>query len=58
MPRSIEFYCKLDLELAYRSGRVVYFWLEKGKSGLGPRKTNQVEIPYRPSIRHAALQID
>ncbi|MDF9762102.1 catechol 2,3-dioxygenase-like lactoylglutathione lyase family enzyme [Peribacillus simplex] len=32
MQRSIDFYRKLDLELAYQSERVVFFWLEKGKS--------------------------
>ncbi|RRN69279.1 VOC family protein [Peribacillus simplex] len=58
MHRSIDFYRKLDLELAYQSERVVFFWLEKGKSWLGLWKTNQVEIPYHPSIRHVALQID
>ncbi|MFY0780579.1 VOC family protein [Peribacillus simplex] len=58
LQRSIDFYHKLELELAYRSERVVFFWLEKGKSWLGLWKTDQVEIPYHPSIRHVALQID
>ncbi|MFD9626570.1 VOC family protein [Peribacillus muralis] len=55
---SIKFYKKLDLEMAYQNDKVAFFWLEKGKSWLGLWETNQVEIPYHPSIRHVALQID
>ncbi|MGE7186484.1 VOC family protein [Peribacillus sp. NPDC006672] len=43
MQRSIDFYRELDLELAYRSERVVFFWLEKGKSWLGLWETDQVK---------------
>lgn len=58
LENSIKFYKKLDLEIAYQSDRVTFFWLEKGKSWLGLWETDQVEIPYHPSIRHVALQID
>lgn len=58
LERSIEFYGKLDLELAYRNDRVAFFWTEKGKSWIGLWETDKAELPYHPSIRHIALRIE
>ncbi|WP_057914238.1 VOC family protein [Peribacillus muralis] len=55
---SIEFYKRLELELAYRNERLAFFWIEKGHSWLGLWETEQVNIPYHPSIRHIALQVE
>ncbi|EQB36268.1 hypothetical protein M948_14635 [Virgibacillus sp. CM-4] len=30
---SIEFYKKLDLEIAYQQENLVFFWIEKGEAG-------------------------
>lgn len=56
--RSIEFYKKLDLEIAYQSDKLVFFWIEKGRSWLGLWETDRVETPYHPSLRHIALHVD
>lgn len=55
---SIEFYKKLGLEIAYRNEKIVFFWIEKGNSWLGLWETDQVNIPYHPSIRHIAFKVD
>lgn len=55
---SIEFYKKLDLEIAYRQDNLAFFWIEKDKSWLGLWETERVDAPYHPSMRHIALQID
>ncbi|WP_337969758.1 VOC family protein [Virgibacillus salexigens] len=55
---SIEFYKKLDLEIAYQQENLVFFWIEKGRSWLGLWETDKVNTPYHPSLRHLALQID
>lgn len=58
LQKSIEFYQKLDLEIAYQSERAVFFWIKKGKSWLGLWATDKVKTPYHPSLRHVAFQID
>ncbi|WP_349408895.1 VOC family protein [Pseudalkalibacillus sp. SCS-8] len=58
MERSIAFYQKLGLELAHRGKKLAFFWIEKGTSWLGLWETKEVSIPYHPSIRHLAFQID
>ncbi|MEH6945288.1 VOC family protein [Bacillus sp. JJ722] len=55
---SIEFYKKLDLEIAYQSEKLVFFWIKKGSSWLGLWETDKVDTPYHPSLRHIALHID
>ena len=55
---SIEFYKKLDLEIAYRQDNLAFFWIEKDKSWLGLWETGRMDVPYHPSMRHIALQID
>lgn len=58
LKKSIEFYKKLDLEIAYQQEKLVFFWIEKGRSWLGLWETDKVKIPYHPSLRHIAFQID
>lgn len=55
---SIEFYKKLDLEIAYQQENLVFFWIDKGRSWLGLWETEKVKTPYHPSLRHIAFQID
>lgn len=55
---SIEFYKKLNLEIAYQKEKLVFFWIEKGCSWLGLWETDKVETPYHPSLRHIAFQVD
>lgn len=55
---SIEFYKKLNLEIAYQKEKLVFFWIEKGRSWLGLWETDKVETPYHPSLRHIAFQVD
>lgn len=58
LERSVEFYLKLNLEIAYQSEKVVFFWIDKGKSWLGLWETDKVRTPYHPSLRHVAFRID
>ncbi|MBM7602579.1 catechol-2,3-dioxygenase [Metabacillus crassostreae] len=58
LKRSIEFYKKLDLEIAYQQEKLVFFWIEKGRSWLGLWETDKVKTSYHPSLRHIAFQID
>lgn len=58
LEKSIEFYKKLDLEIAYQQEKLVFFWIEKGRSWLGLWETDKVNTPYHPSLRHIAFQID
>lgn len=55
---SIEFYKRLDLELAHRQEKLAFFWIEKGRSWLGLWETDKVNTPYHPSLRHVAFQIN
>ena len=55
---SIEFYKKLELEIAYQQEDLVFFWIEKGRSWLGLWETDRVNTDYHPSLRHIAFQID
>ncbi len=55
---SIEFYKKLDLELAYQHEKLAFFWIEKGHSWLGLWETEKVDTPYHPSLRHIAWHVD
>ncbi|MFJ7678538.1 VOC family protein [Peribacillus sp. NPDC097198] len=58
LARSIEFYKKLELELAFQNDTLAFFWIEKGRSWLGLWETDQVQTPYHPSLRHVALHVD
>jgi len=55
---SIEFYQGLGLELAYVGPRVVFFWIEKGRSWLGLWPSEHATTPYHPSIRHVAFYVE
>lgn len=55
---SIEFYKKLDLEMAYQKDKLAFFWIEKGHSWLGLWETDKVGTPYHPSLRHIAFHAD
>ncbi|MDT3763983.1 VOC family protein [Priestia filamentosa] len=58
LEKSIEFYQKLDLEIAFREEKLAFFWIKKGESWLGLWETEQVHIPYHASVRHIALHIE
>ncbi|ANC75529.1 glutathione transferase [Fictibacillus phosphorivorans] len=58
LKNSIEFYKKLDLEIAYQQENLVFFWIEKGRSWLGLWETDKAKTPYHPSLKHIAFQID
>jgi len=58
LENSIVFYQKLGLELAYKKGKVAFFWIVKGESWLGLWESDSVELKYHPSIRHLAFKID
>ncbi|MDQ0220214.1 VOC family protein [Peribacillus cavernae] len=58
MENSVEFYQRLGLELAYKGEKVTFFWIEKERSWLGLWESEQVQIPYHPSIRHVAFRVD
>lgn len=57
LEKSIEFYKKLDLELAFQNEKLAFFWLEKGRSWLGLWETEKVDTPYHPSLRHIAFHV-
>lgn len=59
LENSIQFYEKLGLELAWtNNASVAFFWIEKGKSWLGLWQSEQVNLPYHPSIRHIAFHVE
>ncbi|MCA0988581.1 VOC family protein [Guptibacillus algicola] len=58
MEESITFYEKLGLELAHKGERVSFMWIVKGESWLGLWDSEQVDLPYHPSIRHVAFHVD
>ncbi|MFD6442245.1 VOC family protein [Peribacillus sp. NPDC060186] len=58
LANSIEFYKKLELELAYQNDTLAFFWIEKVHSWLGLWETDKVDTPYHPSLRHIALNIE
>ncbi|ALS74043.1 glutathione transferase [Planococcus rifietoensis] len=58
LKRSIEFYTSLELELAYETPKLAFFWIVKGKSWVGLWETDKVETPYHPSLRHIAFHVD
>lgn len=56
--KSILFYEKLGLELAYKQDKLAFFWIVKGESWLGLWESESVELPYHPSIRHIAFRVE
>ncbi len=57
LEKSIEFYKKLDLEIAYQNEKLAFFWIEKGHSWLGLWETDRVNTPYHPSTRHVEFHV-
>ncbi|MCM3172089.1 VOC family protein [Paenibacillus sp. MER 99-2] len=55
--RSIHFYSKLGLELAWEDEDTAFFWIEKEKSWLGLWEGEEHRLPYHPSIRHIAFRV-
>ncbi|GBF77920.1 extradiol dioxygenase [Paenibacillus sp. 598K] len=55
--KSIAFYSKLGLELAWRDDETAFFWIEKEKSWVGLWEGKEVETPYHPSLRHLAFRV-
>lgn len=55
--RSIEFYSRLGLELAWQDEDTAFFWIEKEKSQLGLWEGDQYKVPYHPSVRHIAFRV-
>ncbi|GIP53632.1 VOC family protein [Paenibacillus vini] len=53
--RSIEFYSKLGLELAWRDEDTAFFWIEKEKSWIGLWQGEEHKTSYHPSLRHLAF---
>ncbi|WP_409369727.1 VOC family protein [Lysinibacillus sp. 38-6] len=58
LQKSILFYQKLGLELAYRQDQLAFFWIVKGESWIGLWESKEVLLAYHPSIRHIAFRID
>jgi len=58
LQKSIQFYQKLGLELAYRQDQLAFFWIVKGESWIGLWESKEVLLDYHPSIRHIAFRID
>ncbi|OWA37702.1 extradiol dioxygenase [Saccharibacillus sp. O16] len=57
LDRSVDFYSKLGLELAWRKGSIVFFWIEKEKSWLGLWEGEAYKTEYHPSLRHLAFRV-
>ena len=58
LQKSVLFYQKLGLELAYRQDQLAFFWVVKGESWIGLWESKEVLLDYHPSIRHIAFRID
>jgi catechol 2,3-dioxygenase-like lactoylglutathione lyase family enzyme len=58
LKRSISFYQKIGLEVAWKDKDTVFFWIEKKKSWLGLWEGTESKISYHPSIRHIAFRVD
>jgi len=58
LQRSIAFYTGLGLKLDHIvDGKIAFLWIVEDQSWLGLWQTDQVELPYHPSIRHIAFQV-
>ena len=58
LEKSILFYEKLGLELAYVQNQLAFFWIVKGESWIGLWESKHALLEYHPSIRHIAFRID
>lgn len=57
LEKSILFYQKLGLKLAWREESTAFFWLEEGRSWLGLWQGQEYQTLYHPSLRHIAFRI-
>ena len=57
LERSIPFYEKLGLTLAFRNEKMALLWIKEGESWIGLWESDRAELPYHPSIRHVAFRI-
>lgn len=58
LQKSIEFYKKLGLEIAYVQEKLAFLWIDKGESWLGLWESDNAHLAYHPSIRHIAFKMD
>ena len=57
LDKSMAFYEKLGLKMAWRDEETAFFWLEEGKSWLGLWEGNEYQTLYHPSLRHIAFRV-
>ena len=55
--KSIEFYSKLELKLAWKNSNSAFFWIVEGESWLGLWEGQEFKTPYHPSLKHVAFTI-
>ncbi|WP_273128042.1 VOC family protein [Bacillus weihaiensis] len=58
LEKSISFYEKLGLELAWKEENTAFFWIIKRESWLGLWEGKEYETPYHPSLRHLAFRVE
>ncbi|WP_238602139.1 VOC family protein [Lysinibacillus parviboronicapiens] len=58
LQKSIEFYKKLGLELAYVQEKLAFLWIDKEESWLGLWESDNAHLAYHPSNRHIAFKMD
>lgn len=58
LEKSIAFYEKLGLKMAYRDKDTAFFWIDEKKSWIGLWEGKEVETPYHPSLRHIAFRVE
>ncbi|MCA1032677.1 VOC family protein [Bacillus timonensis] len=57
LKKSIEFYRKLDIELAEENEHVAFFWIKRNESWIGLWEHSSVNATYHPSLRHIAFYV-
>ena len=57
LDKSMAFYEKLGLKMAWRDEDTAFFWLEEGKSWLGLWEGNEYQTLYHPSLQHTAFRV-
>ena len=57
LDKSMAFYEKLGLKMAWRDEETAFFWIEEGKSWLGLWEGNEYQTLYHPSLRHIAFRV-
>lgn len=57
LDKSMAFYEKLGLKMAWCDKETAFFWIEEGKSWLGLWEGNEYQTLYHPSLRHIAFRV-